>query len=236
MSIASHPEDKHVLVVKDYGELPKMVRHAVDIKIDYTPCGVSPTSFRARMVGGNNAGRGTWPWQVGIHKIDKDGNFVLLCGGALIEKQWVLTAAHCFYVKNKRKTIPASIYTVKVGDYHLRVKEPAQVDIEAEDIYIPQSYRHQPFYENDIALIKLREEVKLGPFVRTVCLQKKGENLLQPGNHGYVAGWGATQVLQQGQDALPNKKISQVLLHSAFKVQSNVTCKDATKEFFNPSV
>ncbi|KXJ16643.1 Complement C2 [Exaiptasia diaphana] len=115
MSIASHPEDKHVLVVKDYGELPKMVRQAVDIKIDYTPCGVSPTSFRARMVGGNKAGRGTWPWQVGIHNLNLKGNLALKCGGALIGKQWVLTAGHCFYgineitKKTERQIIPPSM-------------------------------------------------------------------------------------------------------------------------------
>lgn len=118
----------------------------------------------------------------------------------------------------------------------MRVKEPAQVDIEAEAIYPHEDYRHFPFYENDIALIKLQKEVKLGPFVRTVCLPKKGENLLPPGKHGYVSGWGATQVLQRGQKPQPNKVNSQVLRHSAFDVQRNVTCKDATKFFFNPNV
>lgn len=33
MSIASEPENEHVLVVKDYKELPKIARQAIDIKI-----------------------------------------------------------------------------------------------------------------------------------------------------------------------------------------------------------
>ena len=38
------------------------------IVIDYSPCGVSPVDFRARMVGGKNSNRGWWPWQIGLYK------------------------------------------------------------------------------------------------------------------------------------------------------------------------
>ncbi|KXJ21798.1 Transmembrane protease serine 6 [Exaiptasia diaphana] len=209
--------------------------------IQPSSCGVSPTSFRARMVGGNKAGRGTWPWQVGIHKIDWKGSLYLICSGTLIGKQWVLTIAHCFYGKNgitnkpEKQTFPPATYTLKLGDDHLKVKEPGQVDIEPDVIYIHQNFNNTLF-ENDIALIKLQKEVNLGPFVRPVCLPKKGEHLLQPGEHGYVAGWGATLVVQVGQHPPPNKIYSTVLRHSAFMVQNNLTCHKATKFFFNPNV
>lgn len=50
-------------------------------------CGVAP--LNTRVVGGENAPAGSWPWQVSIHITFH------ICGGTLISDQWVLTAAHC---------------------------------------------------------------------------------------------------------------------------------------------
>ena len=41
---------------------------------DYTTCGVSPVDLRAKMVGGENSRRGWWPWQIGLRKINSEGN------------------------------------------------------------------------------------------------------------------------------------------------------------------
>uniref|UniRef100_A0A3Q3IXV2 Peptidase S1 domain-containing protein n=1 Tax=Monopterus albus TaxID=43700 RepID=A0A3Q3IXV2_MONAL len=51
-------------------------------------CGKPP--LNNRIVGGQTASAGSWPWQVSLHR---SGSHI--CGGSLINNQWVMTAAHC---------------------------------------------------------------------------------------------------------------------------------------------
>ncbi|RXN39251.1 chymotrypsin-like protease CTRL-1 [Labeo rohita] len=54
-------------------------------------CGQAP--LNNKIVGGDNATAGSWPWQVSIQSVKFGAHF---CGGSLINKDWVLSAAHCF--------------------------------------------------------------------------------------------------------------------------------------------
>ena len=42
-------------------------------------------------MGGTQAQRDSWPWQVMLRLSDGPQ----FCGGSLIDKQWALTASHC---------------------------------------------------------------------------------------------------------------------------------------------
>ncbi|KAI1230709.1 transmembrane protease serine 13, partial [Lamprotornis superbus] len=46
-----------------------------------------------RIIGGKETSVNKWPWQVSVQY-----GTIHICGGTIIDAQWVLTAAHCFFI------------------------------------------------------------------------------------------------------------------------------------------
>ncbi|XP_015777234.1 PREDICTED: complement factor B-like isoform X2 [Acropora digitifera] len=233
--IASSGEE-YIIRVKSYEKLQKAIRRAAYAKIDYSGCGESLSDFRARIVGGSSSRRGWWPWQVAVKKNDINGNLKLHCGGALIAPQWVLTAAHCFYLRNEfseELELRKNGFKVSAGAYRLDQPGKSQQDISPEKI-VPHDKYVKENYLNDIALIKLKNKVELGKFVRTVCLpSKEKKDLALAKKYGYVSGWGTTKQLRPRIDPKPADYPNQ-LKHASFQIQENTICQNSTKYTFEP--
>lgn len=62
--------------------------------LDHEQCG---ESLSDRIVGGTEAALGQYPWMALLGFRDKTGNddVIFSCGGSLINKLYILTAAHC---------------------------------------------------------------------------------------------------------------------------------------------
>ncbi|KAK3755006.1 hypothetical protein QZH41_001976 [Actinostola sp. cb2023] len=137
-------------------------------------CGVSSVS---RVIAGVDAKPGAWPWQIGLHR---SGRFI--CGGALIKKDWIVTAAHCVTQSN-----PA-LYTIRLGDHNRNVNEGTEQDIKAIRVISHPSYNN-PRLSSDIALIQLQRPATLNSRVGLVCLP--GQDYVVPsGSNCYITGWG----------------------------------------------
>ena len=68
-------------------------------------CGV-PKIQNARVIAGENAIPGSWPWQAALRY-----NTRFRCGASLVSPYWVATAAHCVIVR-------ASGLTVTLGELY----------------------------------------------------------------------------------------------------------------------
>lgn len=141
------------------------------------------SSGLGRIFGGKKAALGDLPWQVRLRVGSVMG------GGALISDRWVLTAAHLF--DNSRT--PVHIYG---GLIDLK-KRSNQNTFRMQSLIIHPNYtkqvpNEQPNFNHDIALIMLKEKVRLGPNLSPVCLPEDA-SLPEVQTLGYISGWGRTE-------------------------------------------
>lgn len=147
-----------------------------------------------------------WPWQVLI-EYPTIPNPDLLCGGALVRPDWVVTAAHCLFSPPSRLTPDA--LNVRVGVWNRSRDELSQQRLEVQEIFIHPDYSSRLFSaalpEFDIALLKLRHPARLTSSTGLVCLPLRNEEP-PAGTECTVTGWGH---LQYGSSSSP------LILHQA---------------------
>uniref|UniRef100_A0A8D0GFS2 Peptidase S1 domain-containing protein n=1 Tax=Sphenodon punctatus TaxID=8508 RepID=A0A8D0GFS2_SPHPU len=157
-------------------------------------CGIAhfEPNIPRRIILGNEARPHSWPWQVSLQVYSKVSNkFIHVCGGTLIHKRWVLTAAHCFQKGNAED---ATNWQILLGKHNLNHIEPM------ERIYrVKQIYRHELFHyphlnelDYDIALVKPMEDIIANQYIRYACLPKR-DSILHSGHFCWVSGWGDTR-------------------------------------------
>lgn len=67
-----------------------MTKHSLGCTVADTECGRMGKGRKAKIVGGQDAGKSEFPWMVSI---TRRGNH--FCGGTLISRSHVMTAGHC---------------------------------------------------------------------------------------------------------------------------------------------
>ncbi|CAH1983365.1 unnamed protein product [Acanthoscelides obtectus] len=151
-------------------------------------CGIGRKPVR--ITNGKEADLGQFPWIARLGY--EDGQAIKFkCGGTLLNKWYVITAAHCLK-ENEEK-----LKVIRLGENveNEELCDKAACSLPVQDIPVASIMIHAEYNtitsKNDIGLIALRKSANYTDFVKPVCLPRgdlTNENHL--GEEVTVAGWG----------------------------------------------
>ncbi|KAJ8383016.1 hypothetical protein SKAU_G00037940 [Synaphobranchus kaupii] len=160
-------------------------------KVETLVCGIpnaapesspSKQTRRKRVVGGEEAGKTQFPWQVAIQEDD-----LIDCGGVYLGGCWVLTAAHCVRPNPEAYKIVFSLWS--------KLRRQDSTDLaRVEKVIIHPQYNPNT-YQNDIALLQLDKLpfstkcIHDNPAIAPACLPWS-EYQFKPGDNCVISGWG----------------------------------------------
>lgn len=142
------------------------------------------SKLQNRIVGGYSAVEKQFPHYISIRQNSDDSHF---CGGTIINRQHVLTAAHCFHWLRTSSRFSRRIYGV--------INKTRAIDrgirLNFSKIIIHEKFnRAAP--KHDIALLRTDERIYLYEFVKQITLPT--QEYIEPGTMAILAGWGLTEV------------------------------------------
>ncbi len=165
-----------------------------------------------QIVGGTKTNISQVPWQVSIQSAHTGEH---LCGGTIISKYWIYTAAHCFGY-----TPPQSI-RVRAGFTNQSDSLSIGVVRAVKRVVLHPMFDLRISNDFDFALIELTDSLPLGQemaimhAVAPITPQDSIAGLDAPGTMSIISGWGATIFQGFGVDTLLSAMLPIVSVDSA---------------------
>ncbi|KAK7886674.1 hypothetical protein WMY93_026295 [Mugilogobius chulae] len=175
-------------------------------------CGTRPYKMN-RIVGGQNADKGEWPWQVSLHF----KTFGHACGASILSPKYLLTASHCFSVPYQPDNLIPSNWQSYSGMQDQYKHDGVQRRAIRRIITHPDY--NQMTFDYDIALLELSEPLEFTNTIQPICLPV-ASHVFPAGMQCWIAGWGATR---EGGTA------TQLLQKAMVKIINDTVCNTVTE-------
>jgi suppressor of tumorigenicity protein 14 len=183
-------------------------------------CGLRSFTKQARVVGGTDADKGEWPWQVSLHALGQGH----LCGASLISSTWLISAAHCFMDERNFKYSDYKMWTAFLGLLDQSNRSASGV----QEHRLKRIITHPSFndftFDYDIALLELEKPAEYSTVVRPICLPDTS-HVFPAGKAIWVTGWGHTT--EGGTGAL-------ILQKGEVRVINQTTCEELMPQQITP--
>lgn len=187
-------------------------------------CGTRPYKLN-RIVGGQNAENGEWPWQVSLHLHTATSSFGHVCGASIISETWLVSAAHCFVTNDPANHLPTSWQT-----YSGMQDQYKQEGVQRRPLkrIISHPDYNQMTFDYDIALLELKEPLEFTNTIQPICLPAS-THIFPAGLSCWVTGWGLlreggqkARVLQKAMVKIINDSVCDEVTHG--QVTSRMLC------------
>ncbi|KAJ7308140.1 hypothetical protein JRQ81_008653 [Phrynocephalus forsythii] len=142
-------------------------------------CGARPAmQASSRIVGGAEASRGEFPWQVSLRE-----NHEHFCGATILAARWLVSAAHCFNEFQDPRS-----WTAHAGSIRLRGGNEGGLRAGVARILPHPSYDTDTA-DYDIALLELAQPLAFSKHVQPACLPA-ASHAFPVGQKCLISGWG----------------------------------------------
>ncbi|XP_030264304.1 ST14 transmembrane serine protease matriptase a [Sparus aurata] len=182
---------------------------------DEENCDCGRSMFKtSRIVGGQDAEAGEFPWQVSLH-VKSIGH---VCGASLISPKWLVTAAHCVQDDGGLRLSQPDKWEAQLG-LHVQRNIGSTVQKRTLKQIIAHPNYNSFTFDNDIALMELSSPVTYSDYIRPICLPAPQHDF-PVGSTVWITGWGATR---EGGFA------AKVLQKAQVRIINHSTCNDLMK-------
>ncbi|XP_050668519.1 trypsin alpha-3-like [Leptidea sinapis] len=167
-----------------------------------------------KIVGGTNVNIKKLPYQAFIRTFK--GNRYFQCGGSIISKEYILTAAHCLY---------------GMDEAYVRTGSTEYDDIN-NALILAKSFKSHPNYthtshDNDIGVVQLARKLDLSGKTEKIIKLVDAGTKLPVGGKLTVSGWGVTS---------EDGRVSRHLKDVQIQIVSDADCRKMYKEEFTENM